>query len=86
MLTIDGMTRLLLAAALIIVIVIHLASLFNMPFSIIYVLLVFGSLLGFEYFKLEEIMHSGFRFVVPGVITVVIWHCFGRKLLLSKHH
>lgn len=83
-LTIDGIPRYILSGVLAIIIVINFASLFNLKFSLIYVALVLGSLLLFEYFKLEEIMYSELRFLVPGVISYIIWRFHGRRILLEQ--
>lgn len=83
-LTIEGIPRYVLGSILIIVMIINFAVLFNLKFSFLYVILVFGSLWLFEYFKLEQVMYSELRFVLPGVLTYLMWRFYGRKILLDQ--
>lgn len=83
-LTVDGMARWILGIILIITILINLSALINFKFSITYVMLVFGSLFLFEYFKLEQFVYSELRFIPPIVFAFALWHFYGRKIVNNE--
>lgn len=82
--TIEGIPRYVIGSILIIAMLINFAVLFNIKFSFLYVILVFGSLCLFEYFKLEQVMYSELRFVLAGILSYLVWRFYGRKILLFQ--